>query len=82
MITIAVSSNARKKRLYIGGATQAPELLRGPDRIRRDGMGDTARCGGWRASYLEALRGARVLRWHMPSSSDNNGTPREVDGLA
>src|SRR6185369_15800075 len=58
------------------------ELLRVPDRIRRDGMGGTARCGGLRASYLVTLRGVRALRWHMPNSWDNNGTPREVDGPA
>jgi hypothetical protein len=82
MITIAVSSNAKKKRLSIDGAAQEPELLRVPDRIRRDGMGGTARCGGLRASYPAALRDVRALRWHKPSSSDNNGTSREVGGPA
>jgi hypothetical protein len=61
-MTIAVSSNARKKRLSIVGSAWEIELLRVPDRIRRDGMGGTARCGGLRASYLVAHRGARALR--------------------
>jgi hypothetical protein len=42
-------------------------------------MGDTARYGGVRASCHVARRGARALRWHMRSNSDNNGTPREAD---
>ena len=82
MMTIAVSSNARKKRLSIVWLPESRELVRVPGRIRRDGMGGTARCGGLRASYLVAPRDARALRWHKPSRSDNNGTPGEVDGLA
>src|SRR5215207_5650269 len=49
-----------------------------PDRSRRDGMGDTARCGGSRASYPAALHVARALRWRKPNSWDNNGTRQEA----
>jgi len=51
-----------------------------PDRSRRVGMGDTARCGGVRASYRAARHDARALRWRRQSNSDNNGTRREAVG--
>jgi hypothetical protein len=53
-----------------------------PDRSRRDGMGDTARFGGVRASFHAAHRVVRALRWRRRSSSDNNGTPRAAGGRA
>ena len=74
-MTIAVSSNARKKRLSIGSDPRHT-ASRVPDRSRQGGMGDTARCGGARASYHVARHDARALRWRTQSNSDNNGTPQ------
>ena len=81
-MTIAVSSNARKKRLSIDWGCLGARAPQGPDRIRRDGMGDTARCGGVRANYRAARHDVRALRWRTQSNSDNNGMPREAGGPA
>ena len=75
-MTIAVSSNARKKRLSIDRRAGRRLPLKAPDRSRRDGMGDTAQFGGVRASYRVTLRVVQALRWHRWNSWDNNGMPQ------
>ena len=53
--------------------------VRVPDQIHRIEMGDTARCGGARASYPAMLRDVRAPRWHRQNNSESSDTRRAVE---
>jgi hypothetical protein len=75
-MTSAINTSARTVRLSITSGAVARE----PGHIHPGGTDDSAQFGAPPASYREARRASRALRWRRQSSLDNNGTRAATAG--